>query len=981
MRISKCEISAFRISHFAFPLYDGGMQDNGGFDNDVIDIKPPRRRRWLPYVLGGILVAVLFFGRGLLDFYIDAIWFSSLGYADVYWYKFRLGAALFIVFFVVTFLIVRLPFLALNRALPQLTERPRLRMTSVEDLKEVNFLPIVYRPGVWVLSLAVALMSAASMSAAWPEFAQYFNAADGGKVDPIFGRDVSFYMFRLPVLDIVSSWLVTTVLIVFVVVTGVSLYTWYLEKAQGFGTAQTRRRATSAVSTAASALALVLAASPYIGRFDLLQSRQDLFAGVSYTDANVRLPALDILAIGLLAAGILLAANALVIKRPKVIGWIAGGLVAIWLFGLVIIPQSIYSFSVKPNEKAKEAPFIQHNIEMTRSAFALDRFNETAFQPAPTLTAQQLRTNQATLDNVRLWDPAVLQSTFSQNQEILTYYDFGVPDIDRYIINGRLRQVMLAPRELNVTQLPEKNWINQHLVYTHGYGVAMSLVSEFTPEGLPHLIVRDMPVKSEVPEIKINRPEIYFGEATDSHVYVHTKRQGPTKPEFNYPAQEHDESYSEYEAQSGIRVGGFFRQSALALYLGDGTTMLFSDYITPDSRVLMRRDVLGRVKEIAPFLLFEPDPYIVINREGRLFWMIDAFTYSDRYPYSKSYRLGDVSLNYLRNSVKVVVDAYDGDVKFYVFEPEDPIVQTYSRMFPSLFHPSAEMPEDLREHIRYPDLLAALQARVYTLYHMQNPQTFYGREDQWGIATGEPIKQDTEPPPMEPYYVLMQLPGEQQVEFANILPFTPTGPGRNNMIGWLACRNDGDKYGQAHVFGFPKSMSINGPAQIRARVNHDAALSQLMTLWNQKGSQVVRGNLLVIPIADSLLYVESFYLQAEGNTGKLPELRQVAVATQDRLETAKSFDEALAKLFPDLGATKLATAVPPAETHAVPQETAAQQPPQAPAGEVDRLLKQAAQLLTDYERLTAEGKHREAGDKLDQLKQTITELNRKRGGA
>ena len=304
-------------------------------------------------------------------------------------------------------------------------------------------------------------------------------------------------------------------------------------------------------------------------------------------------------------------------------------------------------------------------------------------------------------------------------------------------------------------------------------------------------------------------------------------------------------------------------------------------------------------------------------------------------------------------------------------------------MFPSLFHPSSEMAEDLREHVRYPDLLAALQAQVYTLYHMQNPQTFYGREDQWAIATGEQSKPDADPLPMEPYYVLMQLPGEQGVEFANILPFTPTGPGRNNMIGWLACRNDGDKYGQAHVFGFPKSMTINGPAQIRARVNQDAALSQLMTLWNQKGSQVVRGNLLVIPIADSLLYVESFYLQAESNTGKLPELRQVAVATQDRLETAKTFDEALAKLFPDLGLSKPSTGIPapPSEKQPNQQETASQQSPQAPLNEIDRLLKQAAQLLTEYERLTAEGKHREAGDKLDQLKQTLTELNRKRSGA
>jgi hypothetical protein len=959
------------------------MPDNGAFDDDeaVIDTRPRRRRRWLPYAVGGAIVAVLLFGRGLLELYIDALWFSSLGYADIYWYKFRLGGLLFLVFLTLTFVLVRLPFVLLNRLLPELMERPRLRLTSVEDLREVNFLPLIYRPGVWVLSAAVALLSAASMSSAWPEFAQYLNAVDGGVRDPIFNRDISFYLFKLPVFDLISGWLVTIGLILFAVVTGVSLYVWYVEKAQGFGAAGTRSRATSAVSAAGALLALLLVLNPYLAQFGLLKSRTDLFAGVSYTDANVRLPALYVLGIALIIGMVLLALNAVIFKRPKLIGWVAGSVLAVWLFGLVIIPQAVYSFSVKPNEKVKEGPFIQHNIDMTRRAFSLDRFEEKQFQPALTLTAQQLRGNQPTLDNIRLWDPEVLQSTVSQTQEILTYYDFRVPDIDRYVVNGSLRQVMVAAREINVDQLPERNWINQHLVYTHGYGIAMSTVNEFTAEGLPHLVVRDMPVKSDVPEIKITRPEIYFGEVTNSHVYVHTKPQGATKPEFNYPAEEHSDSYSEYESSAGIAVGGLLRKTALALYLGDGTTMLFSDYITPESRVLMRRNVLNRVRQLAPFLLFESDPYIVIGRDGRLSWIIDGFTHSDRYPYSKSYRLDGLDLNYIRNSVKVVIDAYEGDVKFYVFDPDDPIVKTYWNMFPTMFHSVSDMPADLREHVRYPDLLVAVQAQAYTLYHMQNPQTFYGREDQWAIATGEPAQPGTDPPPMEPYYVLMQLPGEQQVEFVNILPFTPTGPGRNNMIGWLASRNDGARYGQVVVFSFPKSLTVNGPAQIRARVSQDAQLSALMTLWSQKGSEVVRGKLLVIPIADSLLFVESFYLQAAGSTGKLPELRQVAVATQDRLATGKTFAEALNLLFPELATTKAlpSTSEPQPDTlQRDEQPLSSQKPSQPSSTEADRLAKQAQQLLTDYERLSAEGKHREAGEKLDQLKQTLTELNRKR---
>jgi hypothetical protein len=550
---------------------------------------------------------------------------------------------------------------------------------------------------------------------------------------------------------------------------------------------------------------------------------------------------------------------------------------------------------------------------------------------------------------------------------------------------------MLAARELNVDQLPEqsRNWINQHVVYTHGYGVTMNTVNEFTPEGLPNLVLKNMPVESTAAEIKVTRPEIYFGEESDSHVYVRTKPQGATPPEFNYPAPGNVDSYTTYEGNAGIQVGGLFRQLALSLYLGDGTNLLFSDYINADSQVLMRRSVTERVRQIAPFLLLEDDPYVVISREGKLYWIIDAFTYSDQYPYSTAYQVENRSINYIRNSVKAVIDAYEGTVTLYVFEPEDPIIKAYQEIFPNLFHAKSEMPDDLFAHIRYPNLLVNAQARVFTLYHMQNTQTFYNHEDLWAIPAEPTSQQGADGQPMQPYHVLMQLPGEQnaKLEFANILPFTPSGPGRSNMIGWLAARNDGANYGRTLVYSFPKNVTVNGPAQIRARINQDPQLSQLMTLWSQRGSELLRGNLLVIPIGDSLLYVEPFYLQSSDSSGsKLPELRQVAVAIQDQLKAAKTFDEALALLFPGFTLHEGATTAAPAQAEGQlaprtpPSQPRGQPPSQAPSADIEPLARQAQQLLSDYERLTAEGKHREAGEKLDQLKQTLLELNRKRGG-
>lgn len=964
------------------------MEDDPLFNRKVVDVGSRKRRVWL-IVLAVIVVGLLLTGSQLLSIYVDTLWFRSIGYGSVYWYKFRLGALLFVIFFVATFTLIKLAFVLLNRLLPELTERPRLRIASVEDMREINLLPIVYRPGVWLLAVGGGLMSGVSMSQQWPEFALFLNSQPAGKSDPIFNHDISFYLFRLPVYDLLTGWWQTIAVLLFLVIAAASAYVWYLERVHNEARAQTQHRATVAISAAAAFAVLAYAASTYFDRFNLLDNRHDLFTGINYTDANARLTAMNVMVILLAVSAIALVINAFALRQLRVIWWLGAILVVVAVIGLGIIPQSVQSFSVKPNELAKESPYIEHNIRLTREAFALDGFKEKPLTPAPTILAPQIRANAETLDNVRLWDRRALQSTLGQIQEIRPYYDFHTPDVDRYMLNGRLRQVMLAARELNVEQLPEqsRNWINQHLVYTHGYGVTMNTVNEFTPEGLPHLVLKNMPVESDAPELKVTRPEIYFGEGTTKHVYVGTKAQQGTQPEFNYPAAGDIDSYTTYEGGAGVPVGGFLRKLALSMYLGDGTNLLFNDYINADSRVLMYREVRSRVERIAPFLMFEDDPYVVINREGRLFWMLDAFTVSDRYPYATAYEVGGRRINYIRNSVKAVIDAYEGTVTFYVFAPDDPIIQVYQRIFPALFRAADEMPEDLRAHVRVPSLLVNTQAQVYLLYHMTNPQTFYNHEDMWAIAASEtPVKQGQEPEPMQPYHVLMQLPAEPdaRLEFLNILPFTPSG-GRSNMIGWLAARNDGANYGNTVVYSFPKNVTVSGPSQIRARINQDPQLAQLMTLWSQRGSELLRGNLLVIPLADSLLYVEAFYLQAEGTQSKLPELRQVAVATQDRLAYGPTFADALRALFPELGSTQQQQQ-PPTQTvqkPGQPQPVAKPSPPPtgtAPGTEADRLIQQAAQLFAEYERLTAEGKHREAGEKLDQLKQTFAELKRLRGG-
>jgi uncharacterized membrane protein (UPF0182 family) len=491
----------------------------------------------------------------------------------------------------------------------------------------------------------------------------------------------------------------------------------------------------------------------------------------------------------------------------------------------------------------------------------------------------------------------------------------------------------------------------------------MNYVNGFTPEGLPNLLLKDMPVQSTVNGIEITRPEIYFGETTNADVYVKTRQQ-----EFNYP-QGQSNSLTSYEANAGIVIGGALRKLLIAMARGDVAKLPFSDDVTPDSRLLMRRNIGERVATLAPFLSFDDDPYIVVRADGRLAWMIDAFTTSDDYPYSRPYRIERERVNYVRNSVKAVIDAYDGSTTFYVFDASDPIIAAYRTVFPTLFKDASQMPADLRAHVRYPELLLALQADVYGLYHMTDPEVFYNREDLWTVATDVATAQQSSGSgaAMEPNFLVMKLPGESRPEFVEMLPFSPAN--RNNLIGWIAGRSDGEHYGEGIVYDFPKTRLVDGPLQIEARIDQNPQLSAQLSLWNQQGSHVRRGSLLVIPIGRALLYVESIYLQAERSP--MPELRLIVLAMQDRLVYAPTFDEALAALFGSGASTGVS--VPATATGAAVVTTT----PAAGAPTDQRaLIAKAAAALADYQRLTAEGRLAEAGQKLEELKKTLEQLNK-----
>ena len=849
--------------------------------------RPHLRRRVI--IIIAALACIFFGGRTVLSYYVDVLWFASLGYANVFWKTLSLQWGVFAAFTSATFLILFGSFLALKRShLPDLPSGHTIYIGG----RPVK-LPVepVLRVIALVVSLAIGAATGAGMMAEWPTFALFWYAprTTVGALDPIFGKPLNFFLFTLPAWQLISGWLLTLAVIAFllavffVFITGGSRV---LAGRLSRGIILPWR----GLSIALAVLLLIVAMRVYISRFEQLFEDHTIFGGVTYTDAHVTLTGMLIVCAALILGALIAAVNALRVPRGR---WLVAAILpgAACYIVLQGVAWYVSGFIVKPNELVRERPYITHNIELTRQAFGLDRVAQREFPAETTVDAADPANNQATLQNIRLWDWRALQDTLRQIQEIRTYYDFPDIDIDRYNIEGTTRQVMLAARELNIDKLPEssRNWINDKLIYTHGYGITMNPVNGFTPEGLPTLILSNMPVQSTVRDLTVTRPEVYFGELTNTDVYVKTRQK-----EFNYP-QGQSNNLTSYEGNGGIVIGGFLRRIIIALDRDDLSKLPFSDDVTKDSRLLMRRNIRDRVSTLAPFLTYDPDPYMVLSDDGRLSWIMDAFTSSDTYPYSSHYPLQGDSINYLRNSVKVVIDAYDGTTTFYVFDTEDPIIAAYRAIFPDLFKDAATMPPGLRKHVRYPELLLKLQAEVYGLYHMADPEAFYNREDLWTVATevgmSEEGQQVTQA--MEPNFVLMKLPGETGVEFVEILPFTPSN--RNNLIGWIAGRSDGAQYGTSVVYNFPKTKLVDGPLQIEARIDQNAQLSGQLTLWNQQGSHVRRGALLVIPCGRALLYAEPIYLQAERSP--MPELRLVVLALQDRLAYGPNFESAMAALF------------------------------------------------------------------------------------
>jgi uncharacterized protein len=918
----------------------------------------PRPRRGFLLIVA-VAALILFGSRTALSYYVDVLWFRSLGYGEVFWKTLSLRWGVFAAFTAATFLILYGAFSALKRANSAELPRGHTIFISRQPVR-LAVEPVLRFLGFGV-SLIVAGMTGAVMLGQWPTLALFWYAPHdtSSVVDPIFAKPLRFFLFTLPAWQLIVAWLLTLAVIACVLAIFFVLFTG------GARTLGERRSSYvplpwRGLSITVAFLLLTLAMKVYVGRFERLFDRHMIFEGVTYTDAHVMLPGMLVVCAALLFGAVIAAVNALSAQRVR---WLVVAILpAMVCYAAVgIVSWYVNNFVVKPNQLVREQPYISHNIDMTRRAYGLDRFSLLEFPAEGTAEAAEQANNQPTIQNIRLWDWQALRATLRQIQAIRTYYDFPDIDIDRYEIDGRMRQVMLAARELNVDKLPasSRNWINEKLIYTHGYGITMNPVNGFTTEGLPTLILSNMPVQSTVQGLTVTRPEIYFGELTNTDVYVKTRQQ-----EFNYP-QGQTNSLTSYEGKGGIVLGGFLRRILLALDRGDIGKLPFSDDVNAGSRLLMRRNVSDRVSALAPFLAYDKDPYIVVGDDGRLSWVLDAFTVSDSYPYASHYHFDNNLINYMRNSVKVIVDAYDGTTTFYVFDTEDPVLGAYRRIFPSLFKDGAEMPAGLRKHMRYPELLLKLQAEVYGLYHQTNPGMFYNREDLWTIATevGMSNGGDQTTQVMQPNFVLMKLPGETDVEFIAILPFTPAN--RNNLIGWIAGRSDGASYGTSMVYDFPKARMVDGPMQIEARIDQNAQLSGQLTLWNQQGSQVRRGALLVIPCGRALLYAEPIYLQAERSP--MPQLRLVVLALQDRLAYGPTFETALTALFG--GGVSSISLTEPAQT--APAFATAPQP----AADLNSLIAEAAKDLADYQRLTAEGKLGEAGQKLEELKRTIDKLN------
>ncbi len=835
----------------------------------------------LRWIIIGLILLVLLVVSGFASIYINLIWFKSVQYIAVFW-KILLTKGVVMLFFAAIFFV--LSFINLSyarRFAPEFKveisqdefERPEIQLYKSLQNIQIN------KKLVFWFSLIIALFMGFSEGANWEKILIYLNKTSFGITDPIFNRDIGFYMFSLPFWEFVRNWLSFALTLITVVVGAI----YVLKRAIKYEYKKLIIETPVKVHLSLLiGLILILKSWQYwLNAYRILYSTRGVIFGAGYAEIHANLLALRILMVLSLACAVLFFVTA----RKE--NWKLPLLGLVVLIGVSILmggvyPEIVQRAIVLPNEGTKERPYILNNIEATRLAYGLDKIKEEEFPVKEEISFEDIEKNEETIRNIRLWDWRPIKQTLRQIQAIRLYYDFYSVDMDRYYFNGNYQQVMVSPRELDTDKIPEqaKTWINEVLTYTHGYGVVVNPVNKISGEGLPYLLIKDIPPVSSV-NLDITRPEIYYGEITKGYVIVKTKAK-----EFDYPKGD-ENVYSTYAGNGGMPVSSLWRRILFSIKYSNPQILLTAN-LTPESRIMINRNIQERVKKVAPFLSYDKDPYMVVSKEGKLFWIQDTYTISSNYPYSTPIRGG--YFNYIRNSVKVIIDAYNGTMDFYIVDQKDPLIMVYKNIFPQLFKNFDQMPGDLKEHIRYPKDLFQVQAELYSTYHMMDPDVFYNKEDYWEIPNELYGEDEIK---MEPYYIITKLPGHEKEEFILMTPFTPSM--KNNMIAWLAAKNDQPEYGNLIVYKFPKEKLIYGPMQIEARIDQDSEISQQLTLWGQKGSTVIRGNLLVIPIEESILYVEPLYLRAE--KGEIPELKRVIVSNGSDVMIGKDLGDALEKLF------------------------------------------------------------------------------------
>ena len=837
------------------------------------EFRSPVPLKWIG-VAAAILVGFIVLSV-VKSIYVDVLWFDSVGYESVFRRVLFARVALFFAGAAITVGVIGANIFLARRLSPKGPEESFIEEIDVEALRRIVTVVLI----AGTLFLGVIFGSVAGGS--WETILSWMNGVQFGRADPQFNRDIAFYMFDLPAYQLIQGWFLGLIIVSTLAAGAVYALSISL---QGFELNVTRGMRVH-LSVLLGIILLLIALSTYLGIFDLVLSPSGIVFGATYTDVHARLPVRYVMIALALFAGLATMANAFLSRDSYRLPLFAFALWAVaGLVGGLIYPNIVQSLQVVPNEREREELFIGYNIDATRFAYGLE-IEPTEFAAEQSVTIESLEANPQTIDNVRLLDPRPLRDTFNQVQAIRQFYLFNDVDVDRYVLDGQVRQVMLSPRELDISRAQERNWTRERLQLTHGFGAVVTPVNKVLEEGLPDFVTRDIPPVSEQLPLSVPGSRIYFGEQTDHYVIVNSN-----EPEFDYP-EGNGNAETFYEAQRGIELSSFVRRFALAWDLGD-TNLLISGQINGDSRLLIHRNIQERIDKVAPFLVLDRDPYIVIL-DGEIKWIQSAYTVSDRFPYSQQSR---GSVNYIRDSVKIVVDATTGDMDFYLIDPNDPVAKTWANIFPDLFTADAEMPPEIREHLRYPLDMFQLQADLYLRYHITDPDVFFIGEDVWNIPT-ERFRQQEQP--VEPYYVLMTLPTaegapvEEQLEFALILPFTPRN--RQNTVAWLAGGSDGEQYGTLRAYRFPTDDLVFGPAQIEARIDQNPGISQQITLWDQAGSEVIRGNLLMIPIGQSFLFVEPIYLQAENS--RLPELVRVVVANGNAIAMESTFERALEVVF------------------------------------------------------------------------------------